>query len=318
MPYLTDPAQILAQVANLAQSQCLWLDTEVADYTTKKPRLSLIQVLRWEDWAIAEMPEVLAERVWMLDVLDRPELIQEFIRQVMMNEAIVKVFHNAKYDLRYLGKDQAQNVVCTLERANKIPYYCLPAANKQLKTLVKTLCQLDVCKEQQASDWGQRPLTGEQLHYARLDPVYLAKVDQCLQGIEQTVLPDPETDDLTALSQRHQEIYTQWQQLNSEKEHLEQRLKAAMQAQKTLDLDYCSLKSMTRTTRKVSLMELMQFMTRNQLAIDFPITLTQPMQKQFGKWLQELTTETQQSIVWQLRLKSQEDASDLSERSDGF
>jgi len=39
----------------------------------------------------------------------------------MLNPAIEKVFHQASYDLKFLGKTKAKNVTCTLEMA--IPYY---------------------------------------------------------------------------------------------------------------------------------------------------------------------------------------------------
>ena len=45
MHYLTDATEIKAQINQLCSSKILWLDTEVADYRTPNPRLSLIQVL---------------------------------------------------------------------------------------------------------------------------------------------------------------------------------------------------------------------------------------------------------------------------------
>lgn len=306
MAYITTTSQIYTQIEKLAQAELLWLDTEVADYTTKKPRLSLIQGLNAADVTLTDSVETLAQQVWMLDVLDQPALVEAFVQQVMMNEAIVKVFHNAKYDVRYLGQDRVKNVFCTLELAKQIPYYCLPVPNKQLKTLVKKLCQLEVCKEQQASDWGLRPLTDVQLNYASLDPVYLAKLHYCLQPIHQQSTPEPMDEDVVTLTQRHQEIYEQWRLLNSEMTHLEQRLKAAMQAQECLELNYCSLKTVTRTTVKTSLLELVSMVQTHQLMIDFPVTLTQPMQKQLGNWMQKLNVESQNSMSWQLKINGEE------------
>ena len=108
MIYLTDVHQIKNVILDLTETDILWLDTEVADYNTKKPRLSLIQVLAY--------PHNLdGDRTYMLDVLDRQDVIDFFINNIMINEEIKKVFHNAKYDVRLLGKTKAKNIFCTFE-----------------------------------------------------------------------------------------------------------------------------------------------------------------------------------------------------------
>ena len=45
MPYLKSANEIRSLVAKYTNANTLWLDTEVADYDTRNPRLSLIQVL---------------------------------------------------------------------------------------------------------------------------------------------------------------------------------------------------------------------------------------------------------------------------------
>ena len=45
MPYLKSADEIRSVVAKYTKTNTLWLDTEVADYDTRNPRLSLIQVL---------------------------------------------------------------------------------------------------------------------------------------------------------------------------------------------------------------------------------------------------------------------------------
>jgi DNA segregation ATPase FtsK/SpoIIIE, S-DNA-T family len=99
----------------------------------------------------------------------------------MINPAIEKVFHNASFDLRYLSKDSARNVTCTLKIAQKIGKENLTVSNLKLKTLAVELCQFsNVDKEEGASDWGKRPLTQKQLKYAAMDTVYLAAVHRRL------------------------------------------------------------------------------------------------------------------------------------------
>ena len=181
MPYLTQTADIQVLINQIASVKTLWLDTEVADWRTPNPRLSLIQVL-------ADPKDLTGEAAYVLDVLDKPSLVAYFVNQIMANPAIEKVFHNANFDVKFLGKHQAQNVTCTFKMVNKLTRKRrtdrLQVSNKQLKTLAVELCNFsDVDKGEQQSDWGQRPLTEKQLKYAKMDTVYLAQVHRCLLEI---------------------------------------------------------------------------------------------------------------------------------------
>lgn len=170
MHYLTEASQIYNQISQLSLSKTLWIDTEIADCYTNKPKLSLIQVL-------ADDTDLTGESAYIFDVLDKPDLAVYFINQIMVNPQIEKVFHNAGFDLKYLGKELAQNVTCTLKIAKKITKEVLQTTNLKLKTLAAELCQFShVDAEEGSSDWGKRPLTQKQLNYAAMDTVYLAAV----------------------------------------------------------------------------------------------------------------------------------------------
>jgi|GEM_PF-3273800 len=170
MLYLTKDTEIRSVITKLTSAKTLWVDTEVADYNTHNPRLSLIQVL-------ADPKDLTGNRVYLLDVLEKHELVTFFINQIMKNPNLEKVFHNASYDLKFLGKDLANNVTCTWKLAKKIPPHVLAVPNLKLKTLAEKLCQFsDVDKTEQGSDWGRRPLSVKQLQYAKMDPVYLTHV----------------------------------------------------------------------------------------------------------------------------------------------
>ncbi|WP_442994252.1 hypothetical protein [Scytonema sp. PRP1] len=174
MQYLTEATEMRAQIAKFACAKTLWLDTEIADWNTSYPKLSLIQVL-------ANPTDSAGESVFILDVLDKPDLAAYFINQIMVNPNIQKVFHNASFDLKYLGGQIAQNVTCTLKLARKITREVLQVSNLQLKTLAAELCGFsNVDKEEQGSDWGKRPLSQKQLQYAAMDTVYLAAVHRRL------------------------------------------------------------------------------------------------------------------------------------------
>ncbi|MBF2063515.1 MAG: PD-(D/E)XK nuclease family protein [Calothrix sp. C42_A2020_038] len=205
MEYLIENQEIIKKIDELAFAKTLWLDTEIADWSTNYPRLSLIQVLVNTDTNFHSMlrtspptplnigegskhtgglgcqNDVKSQSVYILDVLDKHDLASYFIEQIMINPQIEKVFHNASFDLKYLGGKSAQNVTCTFKIAQKITKTVLRVSNLQLKTLAVELCKFsDVDKEEQGSDWGRRPLSQKQLQYAAMDTVYLAAVHQAL------------------------------------------------------------------------------------------------------------------------------------------
>ena len=67
MPYLTESDAIRNAIDHFSHFPILWLDTEVvADYDSKTPRLSLIQIL-------ADSTDLTGERVTILDILVRPK-----------------------------------------------------------------------------------------------------------------------------------------------------------------------------------------------------------------------------------------------------
>lgn len=177
MSYLRDATEIKVKISQLVTAKILWIDTEVADWNTSQPRLSLIQVL-------SEYTDSASESAYLLDVLDKPDLIEYFINQIMVNIQIEKVFHNAGFDIRYLGRHLAKNITCTLQIARKISRQVLQVSNLQLKTLASELCHFsNVDVDEGKSNWGRRPLSNKQLQYAAMDTVYLAAVHRRLLEI---------------------------------------------------------------------------------------------------------------------------------------
>ena len=169
--YSESAEDIYGLITHIAAFKTLWLDTEIADWNTSHPRLSLIQVL-------ANPQDSTGESTYILDVLDKPEIASEFIDRIMTNADIEKVFHNAVFDLKYLGGKRAKNVTCTLKIAKKISKEALGTSNLKLKTLAVELCGFpqEEIENEQGSDWGKRPLSKKQIKYAKMDVVYLAKV----------------------------------------------------------------------------------------------------------------------------------------------
>lgn len=307
MPYFTDETDIRLKIAESTGAKTLWIDTEVADYKTDSPRLSLIQVLEnsYDVNGDTNALEKISDRVAILDVLDQPSVADEFIKKIMLNPEIEKVFHNATYDLTFLGKKKAKNVTCTLELAKKIPYYLVPLPNVQLKTLAEKLCHLPpVDKTEQGGDWGQRPLTASQLYYAKMDAVYVAQVHHRLLQINE---PDPTTEDIEALTLRYRQIEHRWRQLDTEMNQVKERLKAAMDAQKVKEFKGFRLTSQMRTTKKVPFSPLAKMTQEMGIDLDLSVTLTKQLQKELGDAIAQLPVEEEKTTVLQLKVAEQED-----------
>ena len=302
MQYLTDAGAIRAAIARYAEAKILWLDTEVADYQTSKPKLSLIQMLD-------DPNDTTGDRVCVLDVLEQPELTDEFVSEVMLAPAIEKVFHNASYDLQFLGgKKKAKNVTCTLEMVKKIPYYLAPLPNQKLKTLAEQLCNFTaIDTTEQTGDWGARPLTDQQLHYAKMDCVYLAQVHHRLLPLTHLIEPKPETEDIAALTWRYRQIEERWKLLDTEMEHLKKRLKQAMEAQEVLEVGGFKLSSSKRTKKKVSFCQLAKAVETAELELDFPIELTRNMQKQLSEVMEQLPIEEEVTTYSKLSVQAIEE-----------
>ena len=193
--YLDTAEQIRAFITRIAAFNTLWLDTEIADWQTKQPRLSLIQV--------AFDRQDTTGNAYILDVLDKPEIVSEFCDRIMTDAGIEKVFHNASFDLKYLDGKRAKNVTCTLKIARKLGKQTLGTSNLQLKTLAVELLRFDPTEieAEQGSDWGIRPLSKAQVKYAKMDVVYLAQLHGYLLDFEPNE-PLPQLDPLSVTNVR--------------------------------------------------------------------------------------------------------------------
>jgi len=82
---LTATDDIRASIAEYGQAKILWVDTEIADFLTRNPRLSLIQVLD-------DPSDQTGENVSILDVLDQPEVVDIFIDKSCSTQRLKRSF----------------------------------------------------------------------------------------------------------------------------------------------------------------------------------------------------------------------------------
>ena len=189
------PAALAALTDLVARQQRIWIDTELADWNTPNPRLSLIQ-MRLEDGSIH-----------VVDVLS-PEMAaayrETFAPRVIAAPHIEKWAHYARFERRVFGPDVVRGLNCTFDLARGLPYYRLPLRSLKLATLVHHLFGKAIDKSYQKADWGHRPLSAEELDYAAWDPEWCYRIHQGLQPLAQSW--DPATDDPNAIQRRYVEL----------------------------------------------------------------------------------------------------------------
>ncbi len=94
--------------------------------------------------------------------------------------AVEKIFHAAEYDLICLRRDFGftfENLFDTMQAARVLGYTAVG-----LDKLLGEKFGIAVDKRHQKADWAARPLTREQIHYARLDTHYLIELRDVLEG----------------------------------------------------------------------------------------------------------------------------------------
>ena len=107
------------------------------------------------------------------------------LKKILENNLILKIFHFARFDVAVIKK--YLKIDCT-------PIYCTKIASKiartftdrhGLKDLCKNLLNIDINKQNQTSDWGNKELTKHQINYAANDVLYLHEIKNKLNNILQ-------------------------------------------------------------------------------------------------------------------------------------
>jgi ribonuclease D len=126
------------------------IDTETMGLQPHRDRLCLVQLSAGDGTAhLVQFPE---------PRFDAPNL-----KAMLADRSILKLFHFARFDVAVLKHALGVTVA---------PVYCTKIASR-LKDLVKDLCDIDLSKQQQSSDWGAPDLTPEQMRYAASDVLHL-------------------------------------------------------------------------------------------------------------------------------------------------
>ncbi len=114
---------------------------------------------------------------YLIDPLELRDL--KLLAPIFSNPRIEKVFHAAEYDLICLRRDfgfSFANLFDTMHAARVLGY---PAVG--LDRLLGDKFNVQMDKRHQKANWAARPLSKEQIHYARLDTHYLFNLRDALE-----------------------------------------------------------------------------------------------------------------------------------------
>ncbi|OPZ78871.1 MAG: Ribonuclease D [Alphaproteobacteria bacterium ADurb.Bin438] len=161
MKIITDNKSLKKFCKSLDKQKFITLDTEFVREKTFFPHLCLIQIGT-------------ARKSVVIDVLSE---IDDYspLKDILINESIVKVFHSARQDLeafynllKIIPKPlfDTQIAAMALGFGDSVSY----------QFLVQYYCKVALNKGQRLTDWTKRPLTDEQIDYALSDVTYLIKV----------------------------------------------------------------------------------------------------------------------------------------------
>jgi ribonuclease D len=243
---VVSPESFRAAVSAWRGEAQLWIDTEIADWATKSPRISLLQVRDKKG------------RNWVVDVLD-PAMLQilqgYFIPQVMENPGIEKWAHYARFERKYLGQDRVQNLNCTFEVARSVPYHRLPLKSLSLAALVEHYFGTLLDKGPQKADWGIRPLPTSQLEYAALDTEWCYRIHAKLRG--EPPRPDASDDNPKEIETRYIDLLAPLKRARAVRDSIREPVKEFMISQTVSRLSRFFLQ--TRTTHSTDLGKLVEF-----------------------------------------------------------
>lgn len=127
--------------------------------------------------------------------IDQAELPDRLVA-VLESERVVKVFHHAPFDLRFMARYwrvEARQVACT-KVAAKIVEPGMPREHYSLKPLLARYLGVTISKDEQVSDWLRSTLSENQLRYAAADVEHLPALFRALmyraqlKGVEDHVI----------------------------------------------------------------------------------------------------------------------------------
>jgi ribonuclease D len=152
-----DARALDAALERWAACPALGVDTEANSFHAYRERLCLLQVADGAD-------------EWLVDPIALGADLRR-IAPLFADPRVAKVFHAAEYDLMLLRKELGVEVRGLFD--TQVAITLLKRKQTGLAAVLQEIYGLELSKKEQRSDWGRRPLTAEQMAYARADVRFL-------------------------------------------------------------------------------------------------------------------------------------------------
>lgn len=162
---VTEPEHVGQLVKDLKVQDEIAIDLEYHSYRSYQGYTCLMQISS-------------REKDYIVDTLKLRDSLQ-VLNEVFTDKKIVKVFHGADCDIKWLQKDFGLYVVGMFDTHQACKF--LPMPRQSLAYLLKHYCGVDSDKTFQLFDWRHRPLPELAVDYARSDTHYLLYVYDCMK-----------------------------------------------------------------------------------------------------------------------------------------
>ncbi|OGQ91582.1 MAG: hypothetical protein A2289_22465 [Deltaproteobacteria bacterium RIFOXYA12_FULL_58_15] len=187
--YIDTETELAAWVKHCSRSRFIAVDTESDSFHHYPEKVCLLQMSVGGEDAI-------------IDVLALPSL--ELLGPLFADPKHIKIFHDACYDLICLGRDfgfKLQGLWDTMVASR-----LLGNTNFGLATILRERFGHEANKRLQRSDWTRRPLSPEQISYARCDTHYLERLVEMmsdeLRAAKRLAWAEEDFERLPAIAQR--------------------------------------------------------------------------------------------------------------------
>ncbi len=159
-PVYIDTDKALAKlVQRLATQTAIAVDTESNPLFAYRERLCLVQIST-------------VRRDYIIDPLAGVDL--RLLHGVLANPGVVKVLHDAEFDVLMLKRTHAFEIASLFD--TKVAASALGETRLGLASMLADQFGVELDKRFQRSNWGQRPLSEDQLDYAACDTRYLLRI----------------------------------------------------------------------------------------------------------------------------------------------
>ena len=163
---VTDDAGLRALCERLAGAPRIAIDTEADSFFSYRERVCLVQVST-------------PAGDWVVDPLADLDLAP--LGAVLADRSRCKIFHDGEYDVLLFKREygfEIANIFDTRVAAAALGYESVGLAG-----VLERHFDVVLDKKQQLSDWSKRPLTDDQIRYARLDTHYLVELADQLEAL---------------------------------------------------------------------------------------------------------------------------------------